>query len=245
MVTTGDESHLLNAMRDDARATGARAPALRPVTGAGSAADPVPADASYDGTHMLQLSLFLMLLTFFLVLNANATFDARRVGPVIGGVQSAFGFLPGAAGGRAGADNGSTLPVPHDGTAPASGSYASAVREVFFSVGAVDAVMNGRSFDMSVEADELFVGGAAAIRSDRAVFFANLAAVLGQEQGTRRVAVLVPEAPRQRLDARRAASLARLFLAEGMRDDQIAVGMRDRADGRVLFRFYAVPGAGA
>ncbi|MBV1886874.1 MAG: hypothetical protein KUG61_07315, partial [Parvibaculaceae bacterium] len=56
-----------------------------PVSDAGSEA------GLAQSIHMQQLSLFLLLFTFFVVLTAKADFDIGRTGAVLGSVHLAFG----------------------------------------------------------------------------------------------------------------------------------------------------------
>lgn len=198
----------------------------------------------FDVTTMLQLSLFLMLLTFFLALSASTSFDDRRVGSVIGGIQSAFGMLRGGQSDVSDKGNGSALPVLHLGARPATGAYASDIEAAFASVGAESSADGAVSFDMVVEASRLFVGGTAAMRAERRPLFEEISLLLSTSDGRRHLALLVPASPAQRLDVRRAASLARVLLADGAPPTQIAVGVQESADALVTFRFYNLPGSG-
>ncbi|MBO6543415.1 MAG: hypothetical protein JJ939_03730 [Alphaproteobacteria bacterium] len=199
-----------------------------------------PVDQSYDTTATLQLALFLMLLTFFLVLTANARFDTVRVGSVIGGVQSAFGFLEGGAGDAGSSRHGSPLPVEREGAVPASGVYADAVEAVFAPM-AGSLRVNGSNFDMVVDVSDVFIAGSAASRADRQAVLLAVGEVLAQAR-TRHLVILVPSAPGQRLDVRRAASIARLLIEGGAPPQQIAVGVSRGTDALMTFRFYQLAG---
>ena len=52
---------------------------------------------SGQGTVVLNLSLFLMLLAFFLVMNGVSSFDEEKVYPVLSSVDSAFSLRPAKA----------------------------------------------------------------------------------------------------------------------------------------------------
>ena len=204
--------------------------------------DDVPS-STFDVTTMLELSLFLMLLTFFLVLTANTSFDDRRVGSVIGGVQSAFGALTGGELDSGGARNGAALPVLQTGALPASGAFASEVATVFAAIGASGSQVDDLSLNMVLQAEQLFVPGSAAIKADQRGLFAKVGLILQIEETARHIAVLVPSSPDQRLDVRRAATLARLLLQDGAPATQIAVGVKQGGGEIVTFRFYTLPGA--
>lgn len=196
-----------------------------------------------DGTHTLQLSLFLMLLTFFFVLTSGSSFDDQRVGPVIGGIQDAFGALNAGAVDQAGRHSGGTLPVLQDGSQPASGDYSNAVIAAFSSVGGRESVRSGGSLDLALDVSALFVDGAAAIRADKRMLFAALGAALAGGANDRHVAILVPAASQNRLDVRRAASVARLLSVAGAPEGHLAVGVTDAPRDFVSFRFFTLPGA--
>jgi len=201
------------------------------------------ASASADGTHTLQLSLFLMLLTFFFVLTSGSSFDDQRVGPVIGGIQDAFGALNAGAVDQAGRLSGGTLPVLQDGSRPASGDFSHAVTTAFSVVGGQESVRSGGSLDLALDVSSLFVEGAAAIRADKRVLFAALGAALAGGSKDRHVVILVPAAAQNRLDIRRAASVARLLSVAGTPEGHLAVGVTDAPRDFVSFRFFTLPEA--
>ena len=191
-----------------------------------------------DGTHTLQLSLFLMLLTFFSVLTSGSSFDERRVGPVIGGIQ---GALNAGAVDQTGRLGGGALPVLQDGSQPASGDFSSAVVAAFSEVGGQKSVRNDGSLDLALDVSALFVEGAAAIRADKRILFAALGAALAEGTNERHVVILVPAAPQNRLDVRRAASVARLLSVAGTPEGHLAVGVTDAPRDFVSFRFFTLP----
>ncbi|PCJ71786.1 MAG: hypothetical protein COA62_04250 [Rhodobiaceae bacterium] len=245
-MTTGEQRQTDMAGFDGAgqKETPAPGALLRSVAGDLSAdEDVVLEQEAFDVTTMLQLSLFLMLLTFFLALSANTTFDQSRVGPVIGGIQSAFGVLRSGQRDDVNEANGAALPLLQTGAQPASGAYAAEIETVFSSVGSQRPATGSVSFDMGVDPSLLFVDGAAAVRADQRSLFHEIAPLLAKNGDRRHLAVLVPATPAQRLDVRRAASLARLLLADGAPPEQIAVGVRETAESFVTFRFYVLPGS--
>ncbi len=203
----------------------------------------VPASTSADSTHTLQLSLFLMLLTFFFVLTSGSSFDEQRVGPVIGGIQDAFGALSAGTVDQTGRLSGGTLPVLQDGSQPASGDFSNAVIAAFSDVGGQESVLTGGSLDLTLDVSVLFVEGAAAIRADKRMLFAALGAALADGSKDRHVAILVPAASQNRLDVRRAASVARLLSVAGTPEGHLAVGVTDARRDFVSFRFFTLPEA--
>lgn len=198
---------------------------------------------SADSTNTLQLSLFLMLLTFFFVLTSTSSFDDRRVGPVLGGIQDAFGALNSGRVNQEGRLSGGTLPVLQVGSQPASGDFSNAVLTAFSEVGAADGTSGGASLDLVLDVSTLFVDGAAAIRADRRDLFTVLGATLAGGSNDRHVAILVPAASQNRLDVRRAASMARLLSVAGTPKGHLAVGVTDAPRDFVSFRFFTLPEA--
>ncbi|MEQ9520092.1 MAG: hypothetical protein RLN89_11710 [Parvibaculum sp.] len=199
-----------------------------------------PVDQSYDTTATLQLALFLMLLTFFLVLTANAKFDDVRVGSVIGGVQSAFGFLDNGRGEDGASSGNALLPVQEDGSAPATGAYANQIEAVFAPLKGRLRV-NGSNFDMIVDVGDVFIAGSAASHAERQPVLREIGALLNQD-AKRHLVVLVPQAMSQRLDVRRAASIARLLIDGGAPAAQLAVGVSRDSNELMTFRFYQLAG---
>lgn len=196
-----------------------------------------------DGTHTLQLSLFLMLLTFFFVLTSATSFDDRRVGTVIGGIQDTFGALNSAALDETGRHSGGTLPVLQPGSRAASGDFSDAIVAAFAEVEGEESLRRHGSLELALDVSSLFVEGAAAVRADKQALFAALGAALADGRDDRHVAILVPAASQNRLDVRRAASVARLLSAAGAPQGHLAVGVSDAPIAHVSFRFFTLPGA--
>ncbi len=194
-----------------------------------------------DGTHTLQLSLFLMLLTFFFVLTSGTSFDDQRVGTVIGGIQDAFGALSAGAVDQSGRLTGGTLPVLRTGSQPASGDFSDAVVAAFSEIGIEESLRRRGSLELALDVSTLFVDGAAAVRADKQALFAALGAALADGANERHVAILVPAASQNRLDVRRAASVARLLSAAGTPEGHLAVGVSDAPIAHVSFRFFTLP----
>jgi len=202
----------------------------------------VAAMTSADNTNTLQLSLFLMLLTFFFVLTSTSSFDDQRVGPVLGGIQDAFGALSAGRVDQDGRLSGGTLPVLQVGSQPASGDFSNAVTAAFSQLGATEGMRGASSLDLVLDVSTLFVEGAAAVRADKRNLFTVLGTALAGGSNDRHVAILVPAAPKNRLDVRRAASMARLLSVGGAPKGHLAVGVTDAPRDFVSFRFFTLPG---
>eukprot|EP00435_Cladocopium_sp_Y103_P079011 s1_g2750.t1 len=183
-----------------------------------------------------------MLLTFFFVLTSATSFDDRRVGTVIGGIQDTFGALSAGAVDRTGRLSGGTLPVLQEGSQAASGDFSAAVVTAFAEVGGEESLRQQGALELALDVSTLFVDGAAAIRADKQALFAALGAALADGSGDRHVAILVPAASQNRLDVRRAASVARLLSAAGAPQGHLAVGVSDAPVPLVSFRFFTLPG---
>lgn len=195
-----------------------------------------------NATYVQQLSLFLMLLSFFLALTINSEFELARVAPVLGGVQQAFGYAGTAASGPASDEQPHMLPIPHGGlqplgdglTAELAGLTANGARS---SVGEPGSL----SRTLTLSPGALFVEGSAAARAQSRQLVEQVGQILSRYPAAR-VVVLVPDVASQRLGGRRAASLTRLLIGGGARQEQLIVGLADDDAGDVSLRFFSVVG---
>lgn len=202
-----------------------------------------------DNTHTY-LALFLILLTFFIGLTANAQFDVGRVGAVVHSVQSSFGTQGRASEKpRSGQQIGGLVWFSDDHANAADPDTVAAFRHVLEPLmadgGALVENSDGRVF-ARVPAEALFIGGSGAVRRDRAGLFAELGGLLagdGQTAG-RRLAVEVTAADGD-LGLARAAAIGRWVQQPGVPAVAISVGVDPTADGDVRFEIYRAGRSGA
>ncbi len=109
------------------------------------------------------LSLFLLLLAFFILLNALATFEETKSRAVISSVAATFQTKvePSAVAEILISTLG-PVPQPEDVTADVERLWVTAVP-----IAKVETLTEGRVLQLSVPQNDLFVGGAATVRADR------------------------------------------------------------------------------
>ena len=140
-----------------------------------------PRGASANVTILIYLSLFLLLLVFFIVLNTHSTPRDYRVRAVLGSVGRSFAGQPGATGG--------TESAPGRGS-PAAIALAGLKRlgelfETDLAIVKVDHVGNGRLMVVSMATEDLFQGGSAFILPERIGLLDRLSREIGEHGGVR------------------------------------------------------------
>jgi outer membrane protein OmpA-like peptidoglycan-associated protein len=197
---------------------------------------------SGQGRNIVQLlALFLLLLSFFILLNSLSSFETKRARSVIGSLNGTFA-------GRETANPAG--PFIETGNRTAVERFQSALRAALLT--AVPAARLARSEDgRQIEAhfamSELFSGGEAALRPDRERLLRGIAAALRDRPADLRFDVelllgsgadgTAPNAAGEALTRARAGVFARALVARGAPKDAIAVGIGGGAPGEVLLRF--------
>jgi hypothetical protein len=182
---------------------------------------------------LLSLSLNLMLLAMFVVLNATANLDQKRVDVVLESVQRSFGDTPAP-----------TL-VPASSVRRDRGvqdALRSSLSEAF------ESVLQGDDLVIHGEADRLWVStpGAALFEPSGALraalpVFDRLVAVLNAPPADARYELLVVlPAPTAHAAADRAGILAEDLLRRGLRPDLLNIGAIDSGGDLVRFTFVVL-----
>lgn len=207
-----------------------------------------PVTASANATILIYLSLFLLLLVFFIVLTAQSAPRDYRMRAVLDSVERSFAPPPAnvPAGARPGADSNAT----------GSGSPAAIARvglqrlgdlfETELAVAKVDRVGTGRLMVVSLAVDDLFQPGTARVRSERIGLLDRISREIGTRSGVRfEVDFLIALGPEPAKAAGRgdpvaqAAGLARALIADGAPVEAISVGVEPGRDGAARFLFSA------
>ncbi|MEI8395130.1 MAG: hypothetical protein WCF85_10370 [Rhodospirillaceae bacterium] len=199
-------------------------------------ASPVtPVAASGNATILTYLSLFLLLLVFFIVLNAHSTQRDYRVQAVLGSVERSF---------------------PATGTMPGQGSPAAVafagfrkLGELFeteLSIVKVDPVGRGRLMVVSMPADELFADGSNRIRREHFGLLDRISRQIGDHGPVRfevEFMVAVGNEPAGELPFNdpvvRAAAVAGALIGDRAPADAVSVGIEPGRSGTVRFLFSA------
>jgi hypothetical protein len=196
--------------------------------------------ASGNGSLVLLLSLFLLLLVFFIMLNAQSVQQASRVKAVLASVERSFDFVidPRLRDGR-------------DPVASRTGTVFAVERlngvgDLFattVAVAKVTTVTPGALMEVRLDAGELFEPGTATLRRDRAGLLDRVAESLRKELSGERIELdylvaLSPDAPSQPPGPiERAAALARDLVARGVPAESVTIGIERGAPGASRFLF--------
>ncbi|MGQ9365315.1 hypothetical protein [Azospirillum sp. ST 5-10] len=187
---------------------------------------------------LLYLSLFLLLLAFFIVLNAISVDSVRRARAVLKSVEQSFTIDPRLLFGR-------------DPVASRAGTVLAVQRldtlgDLFATTVAVDkveVVAPGRQLEVRLPADGLFEPGTARLRLDRTGLLDRVAAALRQPLPGERIEVeflvalssTVASQPPSPID--RAGALARDLVARGAPAEGVSIGIERGAPGTARFVF--------
>ncbi len=204
------------------------------VTGAGTRA------SSANATILIYLSLFLLLLVFFIVLNAHSTPRDYRVRAVLGSVGRTFAAQSGTAG--------LTGLPPGQGSAAAL-ALAGLKRlgdlfETDLAIAKVNHVTHGRLMVVSMTTEDLFDGDSAFVRPERLGLLDRLAREIGEHDGVRFdmdfLIAVGGEPVGRRLTGdpvARAAAMARALIIDRAPADAISVGIEPGQGGTARFLF--------
>jgi len=203
-----------------------------------------PSNDSRQGTVIVFLSLFLMVLGFFIVLVSISTFEPVKSKAVMKSLTSTFAtFQPtGAKKTDFTAKEGEVLggQVFQE---KITGLFATAIQ-----VAKVEVVKPGRLMRVQLPARAVFAENSAAVRESILPFLDRIAAALGgRPPGIRFDMEFVIGTPygkdgmlaeHQTLEQSRAAGFARQMLARGAPDDSIAIGLAPGDSEHITIRFY-------
>ncbi|WP_051340815.1 hypothetical protein [Azospirillum halopraeferens] len=187
---------------------------------------------------LLYLSLFLLLLAFFIVLNAISVDNVHRARAVLKSVEQSFTIDPRLLFGRdpVASRAGTVLAVQRLNTL--GDLFATAV-----AVDKVEVVAPGRHLEVRLPADGLFLPGTARLRPDRAGLLDRVAAALMQPLPGERIeaeflVALSPDTPSQPPGpVDRAGALARDLVERGAPASAIGIGIERGAPGTARFVF--------
>lgn len=189
------------------------------------------------------LSLFLLLLAFFILLNSLATIEDTKSKQVLYSMASSF---------RAPTETDTSVEVliSELGPTPEPEDLLRTMRRLWVTsvpVAEVDILTPGRVMQMTMPANELFIGDRAELRSDRRRLFGNMAKVLARTApglqselqavfGSAAVSGAILRGGGN-LPMRRAAVFAEELVAYSAPAATLAVGIREGAAKSVRLRF--------
>ena len=193
------------------------------------------------------LALFLILLTFFIGLTADASFNVSRVGAVVESVQASFAAR-GAAGSpvRASGELGGLVEFGDREARPADPMFVDAFRAVFAPLvqeGAViKASADGRVF-VELPQAVVFIPGTGAVRRERKALFGELSSLLTGKDvpDDRRMAVTVLDGE-EVLAVTRAATMGRWLASDPQVARKVSAGTMPADELGVRFEIYRAGG---
>jgi hypothetical protein len=188
---------------------------------------------------ILVLSLYLLLLAFFVVLNTISNVEITRSTAVSGSLNETF-----AADGRP-VDKSVTL-VSSQGNLIADAAFLSRVGDLIrteLAFATVEEVLPGRLMEVTMLADSLFIPGREAINPLlRPVIDRVAQALINPSQGVRYdVDILVGQSNSDDLVLGRSAYLANVFTAAGSPSRSVAAGIEQNSPGQLRFLFHVRP----
>ena len=196
-------------------------------------------DAPKNPLLILVLSLYLLLLAFFVVLNTISNVEITRSTAVSGSLNETF-----AAEGRP-ADKSVTL-TSSQGNLFSDAAFLSRVGSLIrteLAFATVEEVIPGRFMVVSMSADSLFIPGQEAIDPLlRPVVDRIAKSMINPSSGVRYdVDILVGQSSTDDLVLGRSAFLAGVFAAAGTPPRSIAAGIEQDSPGQLKFLFHVRP----
>ncbi len=200
-----------------------------------------PHDYRANGSVVLILALFLLLLSFFILLHSISTFEPIRTRAVVGSLSSTFAaeFAPGPA----------VQPVTSDsGEVVAIRQFRDKVARAFettFPIARIGRPTRGEELFATFRADDFFRPGTAEIRPERRAVLDRIAAALGRRPPGLRFELVFyahrsPEplaTDRVPLPVAQAAAFAEALREVGAPEDSVATAVEigDPATVRLVF----------
>ena len=193
-------------------------------------------DAPRNPLHILVLSLYLLMLAFFVVLNSISNVEVTRLQAVSGSLNETF-----AAKGKP-TDKSITL-VSSQGNVFADAAFLSRVGNLIrteFAFANVEDVLPGRLMVVTMSADSLFIPGREAINPLLRPIIDRVAkALINPSPGVRYdVDILVGKSATDDLVLGRSALLANVFAAAGSPARSIAAGIEQDSPGQLRLLFH-------
>ncbi|MEI6558489.1 MAG: hypothetical protein WCO00_08765 [Rhodospirillaceae bacterium] len=203
-----------------------------------------PVAASGNATILIYLSLFLLLLVFFIVLVAHSTPRDYRVRAVLSSVEQSFAPVV-RAGTEAVSGQGSAAAIALSGLKRLGDLF-----ETELAIVKVARSLPGRVLVAGTETRDLFEDGTARLRPERIGLLDRIAREIGDRAGVRfEVDFLIaigPEPAGRRAigdPVAQAAALGKALIADGAPPDAVSVGIEPGVAGSARFLFAArLPG---
>lgn len=196
-----------------------------------------------DAGITIFLSLFLLLLAFFILLNALATIEETKSRQVITSVAAAFRSVVDA-------EARAQILISDLGPTPEAEEVLEALDQLWVTsvpVAKVEKLTQGQIMQMTIPVNELFLGGQAVLRADRESLFDRTGLLLGLATkgavteaqiafGTRRGEGTLADREGQ-LAAERAGRIAAALVAHDAPSERLSIGLWDSDPSLLRVRF--------
>lgn len=200
-------------------------------------------NAQNDAGTITFLSLFLLLLAFFILLNALSTIEETKTREVLTSVAATFRSVVDS-------DTQAQILVSDLGPTPEAHEVLDALEQLWVTsvpITRVERLTGGQVMQLTIPVNELFLGGQPVLRADRDPLIDSTALVLARKAGATLTEVQIvfgvearPEMlspPESQLAAERAGKVAAAFVDHGTPEDRIGVGLRDGDPKLMRIRF--------
>lgn len=195
------------------------------------------------GTHVatLLVSVFLLLLSFFIALVANSQLDAKRSKHVMQSVSETFASDQASTG-----KGQNALPEI---------TVDKILKDIKTSTASVIPLQemqvqtHGDLLVMKMSSNYLFLRGSAQLREDRRELYANLSEIISRWEDTARVSVTLvqgihrDDADEARLAMTRAGNFARFLENRGVPPQHLSVAISERDADSLALIFHVIPTA--
>jgi hypothetical protein len=193
--------------------------------------------------NLIFLSLFLLLLAFFILLNALATIEETKARKVLTSVATTF---------RSVVDSKTQAQILISDLGPTPQAYEvlDALQQLWITsapIAKVEKLTRGQIMEMRLPVNELFLGGEAVLRADREDLFDRTSLLLGIHSGGGATEVQVVLGVRRdentlsaadgRLAVDRAAKIAAAFVDHDTPEDRVLIGVREGDPKMLRVRF--------
>ena len=189
------------------------------------------------------LSLFLILLAFFILLNALATIEETRARKVLTSVAATFRSVVNY-------ESRAEILISDLGPTPEARDVLETLEQLWVTavpVVEVEKLTDGQVMQMTIPVNELFLGGQAVLRADREELLDRTGLLLALKTkggiteaevvfGTRRSDGTL-SGPEGQLAAERAGRIAAALVDHGAPADRVAIGLREDDPAMLRVRF--------
>lgn len=192
--------------------------------------------------HMQQLSLFLLLFTFFVVLTAQTDFDVGRTGAVLGSVHLAFGGAASAVAGQEDASYQDPAFAPED-LLPLDPLFKKELKIVFAeAINLGGTAQDSQRPEMELSSEMIYLPGSAALLPKSETFVREIAKVLSDRHAIQRQISISVRASKPSLALARVRSLSRALIQAGAPVDGVVSEVLPGGGDVISLRLFRVRG---